>query len=87
MKKLSLVMTLVLILGCMVFVSGCGSDKFEGKWVGHYALTAVELDIQKNGKGYILNSTNYTLLADDNKAEKTAIMTGWEQADNHGLKD
>lgn len=64
MKKLSLVMTLVLILGCMVFVSGCGSDKFEGKWVGvretallgNKGASIIELEIKKNGDNYIVNT-------------------------------
>lgn len=64
MKKLSLMMALIMMLGCMVFISGCGSDKFEGKWVGvretnllgNRSVIIIELNIKKNGQGYLVST-------------------------------
>lgn len=53
MKKFLIIMFVLVVLA----LTGCGSDKFSGKWINTDAApgkSLVELDISKNGNGYVI---------------------------------
>jgi hypothetical protein len=53
MKKLLTIMFILFVL----VLTGCGSDKFSGKWINTDAApgkSLVELEISKNGNGYVI---------------------------------
>ncbi len=59
------------MLAFSVLVSGCGGDKFEGKWIGYYdskqelALAQLtEYEIKKNGNSYLVNARRMQLNAE-----------------------
>lgn len=58
-KMISLLTGMVLVLE-LILISGCGSDKFEGTWVGvrdaSHNVSVIELNIKKNGEGYLVST-------------------------------
>ena len=61
MKSFKVMAVGMLVLGAMA-MSGCGGDKYVGQWYksdGPKATDYQQLDIQKNGSGYIINSNTF----------------------------
>lgn len=54
MKKI--IMLLLGIMLCTV-ITGCGGDKFTGKWINQNKSRRIQLDIAKNGENYIITQT------------------------------
>lgn len=87
MQKLRFGTLICLLLLCMVFISGCGKEHFEGKWIGFAKDTfsggkdIVTFEIKKNGEGYIINSVIYNeplILTDPNLRVGGKILKKWD---------
>ena len=62
MKKLGKMMLLSVMMIFVMLITGCGADKFAGKWIYQEENGGVqELEIEKNGdkNGYIIQETRY----------------------------
>ncbi|MDY2636627.1 MAG: hypothetical protein SOV56_01645 [Phascolarctobacterium sp.] len=62
MKLFKVMAVGMLVLGAMA-MSGCGGDKYTGKWYksnGPEAIDYQQLDIQKNGSGFVIDSNDFS---------------------------
>lgn len=66
------------MLAPSALVSGCGGDKFEGKWIGYYddghGLVTAELteyEIKKNGNSYLVSSRRMEIDAEKETWEES----------------